>query len=75
MNETQKSKLISDIPEVDIVIKIGCNIVCPVVSGKHIEDWGLEDPTGKYDEEFIKTARTIEDKVKDLINRIIIKEL
>ncbi|MBQ6819667.1 MAG: arsenate reductase ArsC [Clostridium sp.] len=75
MNESQKSKLISDIPEVDIVIKMGCNVVCPVVSGKHIEDWGLEDPTGKCDEEFINTVRIIEEKVKDLINRIINKEL
>ena len=70
MNETQKSKLISDIPEVDIVIKMGCNVVCPVVFGKHIEDWGLEDPTGKCDEEFIKVAKIIEEKVKDLAKRI-----
>lgn len=70
MNETQKSKLLSDIPEVDIVIKMGCNVVCPYLPAKHIEDWGLEDPTGKSDEEFIKIAKTIEDKVKDLAERI-----
>ncbi|MDK2829537.1 MAG: hypothetical protein PWP67_2357 [Clostridium butyricum] len=70
MNETQKSKLLSDIPEVDIVIKMGCNVVCPVLLGKHIEDWGLDDPTGKSDEEFINTAKTIEDKIKDLARRI-----
>lgn len=70
MNQSQSSKLLSDIPEADIVIKMGCNVVCPIVPGKHIEDWGLEDPTGKSDEEFIKTAKTIEEKVKDLANRI-----
>ncbi|MPM50153.1 Arsenate reductase [bioreactor metagenome] len=70
MNQSQSSKLLSDIPEADIVIKMGCNVVCPIVPGKHIEDWGLEDPTGKSDEEFIKTAKIIEDKVKDLANRI-----
>ncbi|EQB87213.1 arsenate reductase [Clostridium punense] len=70
MNQSQSSKLLSDIPEADIVIKMGCNVVCPIVPGKHIEDWGLEDPTGKSDEEFIKTARTVEEKVKDLANRI-----
>lgn len=70
MNQSQSSKLVSDIPEADIVIKMGCNVVCPIVPGKHIEDWGLEDPTGKSDEEFIKTAKTIEEKVKDLANRI-----
>lgn len=67
MNETQKSKLLSDIPNVDIVIKMGCNVVCPYLPGDHVEDWGLEDPTGKDDEEFIKIAKSIELKVKDLL--------
>ena len=70
MNETQRSKLLSDIPEVDIVIKMGCNVVCPYLPGDHVEDWGLEDPTGKSDEEFIKIAKTIEIKVKELAERI-----
>ena len=70
MNETQKSKLLNDIPEVDIAIKMGCNVVCPVVFADHVEDWGLEDPTGKDDEEFIKVAKTIEEKIKDLVKRI-----
>ena len=70
MNKTQKSKLLSDIPEIDIAIKMGCNVVCPYLKAKHTEDWGLEDPTGKSDEEFIKIAKTIEAKVKDLAERI-----
>ena len=70
MNETQKSKLLSDIPNVDIVIKMGCNVVCHYLPGDHVEDWGLEDPTGKDDEEFIKIAKSIELKVKDLAERI-----
>ena len=70
MNETHKSKLLSDIPEVDIVIKMGCNVVCPFLPSRHMEDWGLEDPSGKSDEEFIKTAKIIEEKVKALAKRI-----
>lgn len=70
MNQTQHSKLLGDLPEVDIVVKMGCNVVCPFLDSKHEEDWGLEDPSGKEDEEFIKTARTIEEKVKDLAKRI-----
>ncbi|GLC31897.1 arsenate reductase ArsC [Clostridium omnivorum] len=70
MNETQKSKLLTDIPEVDIVVKMGCNVVCPFLPSKHEEDWGLDDPSGKSDEEFIKTAKKIEDKIKDLAKRI-----
>ncbi len=70
MNKTQKSKLLNEIPTVDIVIKMGCNVVCPYLPAKHIEDWGLEDPTGKSDEEFIKIAKSIEIKVKELAERI-----
>lgn len=70
MNESQKSKLLSDIPKVDIVIKMGCNVVCPILPGEHVEDWGLDDPTGKSDEEFIYIAKRIEEKVKELIEKI-----
>lgn len=70
MNETQYSKLITELPEVDIVVKMGCNVVCPFLPSKHEEDWGLDDPTGKDEKEFIKTARIIEEKVKDLAERI-----
>ena len=66
MNETQKSKLISDIPEIDIAIKMGCNVGCPYLKADHVEDWGLEDPTGKDDTEFINTIRIIEEKIKKL---------
>lgn len=70
MNQTQYSKLLTDLPEIDIVIKMGCNVVCPFLPSKHEEDWGLEDPSGKSDEEFIKTAKTIEHKIKELAERI-----
>ncbi|MCE5221018.1 MAG: arsenate reductase ArsC [Clostridium sp.] len=70
MNETQKSKLLSDIPSVNIVITMGCNVECPFLPCKYREDWGLDDPTGKNDEEFIKTAKIIEDKIKSLARRI-----
>ncbi|WP_394887793.1 arsenate reductase ArsC [Clostridium butyricum] len=75
MNETQKSKLLTDIPKIDIAIKMGCNVVCPNLPAKHTEDWGLDDPTGKSDEEFIKTAKVIEEKIKDLALRIKNNEL
>lgn len=75
MNESHKSKLLTDIPEVDIVVKMGCNVVCPFLPARHTEDWGLDDPTGKADEEFIKTAETIKEKVDDLKKRILNNEV
>jgi len=70
MEQTQYSKLLSDIPEVDVVITMGCNVNCPFLPCSHREDWGLEDPTGKPDEAFLETIRLIEEKVIDLKNRI-----
>ena len=70
MNETHRSKLLEDIPEVDIVVTMGCNVKCPMLPCKHREDWGLEDPTGKSDEEFIKTVQVIEQKILDLKERV-----
>ena len=66
----QYSKLLSDIPPVDIVITMGCNVNCPYLPCKHREDWGLDDPTGKTDYEFKKVIEEIEKKVKDLAIRI-----
>ncbi len=63
MEKTQKSKLLADIPTVDFVITMGCNVQCPSLPCKHREDWGLEDPTGKSDEEFIKVIKSIEEKI------------
>lgn len=70
MAESQSSKLITELPELDIVITMGCNVICPFLPSKHEEDWGLEDPSGKSDEEFVKTAKIIEEKLQDLISRI-----
>ncbi|MBV4429601.1 arsenate reductase ArsC, partial [Clostridium tyrobutyricum] len=64
ISEIQHVKLIDDLPEIDIVVKMGCNVACPFLPSKYEEDWGLEDPTGKSDEKFIKTAKIIEEKVK-----------
>lgn len=70
MNLNQKPKLIKDIPEVDIVITMGCNVNCPNLPCKYREDWGLEDPSGKSDEDFIYTRDKIKEKVQGLIKRI-----
>ncbi len=75
MNATQHSKLLADIPPVDIVITMGCNVVCPYLPARHREDWGLNDPTGKGWEAFAYTADVIEQKVLELKQRILKGEL
>lgn len=75
MNETQSSKTLESIPEVDVVITMGCNVDCPWLPSKHREDWGLDDPSGKDYSEFEKTLELIETKMRDLIKRIDNKEI
>lgn len=75
MESTQHSKLLSDIPEVDVVIKMGCNVVCPFLPSQHEEDWGLDDPSGKSDEEFKVIIDKIEANIKNLAHRITSGEL
>ena len=63
MEERQRSKLLSEIPAVDVVITMGCNVQCPWLPCQLREDWGLEDPTGKSDEDFLAIIRKIEEKI------------
>ena len=70
MEETQSSKLLSELPQVDIIITMGCNVNCPVIPCKYREDWGLDDPTGKEDAEFLKIIHLIHDNILNLSKRI-----
>ena len=70
MEKTQRSKLLSEIPTVDVVITMGCNVQCPFLPCQFREDWGLEDPSGKEDAAFLETIRLIEQKVLELRERL-----
>lgn len=72
MEKTQRSKLLSDIPPVDVVVTMGCNVECPYLPCKRREDWGLDDPSGKSDDEFIRVIRTIEKRILGLRDEIIL---
>ena len=65
MEKTQYSKTVSQIPEVDIVISMGCEVGCPYIGRAFDDNWGLPDPTGKDDAEFIRVIGLIEQKVRD----------
>jgi arsenate reductase (thioredoxin) len=72
MEKTQYPKLLEDIPAVDIVITMGCNVQCPYLPCVLREDWGLEDPTGMSDEAFKAVIDAIERKILNLRQRILI---
>ena len=70
MEATQYNKLIEDIPTVNVVITMGCNVNCPVLTCQIHEDWGLDDPSGKSDQEFMELISTIESKIKELKEKL-----
>ena len=66
MEQTQYSKVITEIPNPDVAISMGCNVGCPFIGRAFDDNWGLEDPTGKSDEEFLKVIKEIETKILEL---------
>ena len=70
MEKTQYSKLISDLPDIDISITMGCDVVCPIVENQYTEDWNLEDPTSQDDAFFREIISKIEKNIKNLSLRI-----
>ena len=75
MEARQYSKLLAELPPIDIVVTMGCNVQCPFLPCSHREDWGLEDPSGKVDAAFLFTMERIEEKILDLKRRILAGEL
>ena len=63
METTQYSKLVTDIPTPDIVISMGCNVECPLIGKPFDDNWELEDPTGKSDEEFKIIIKKIQENI------------
>lgn len=43
---------------------------CPFIDRPFDDDWGLMDPTGKSDEDFIEVIKEIEDKIIQLKNSL-----
>lgn len=70
MQKTQYSKLLSAIPEPDIAISMGCNVGCPFIGRPFDDNWGLDDPTGKSDEEFRAVIEQIREDVLALKKRL-----
>ena len=66
MEKKQYSKLISSIPEPDISISMGCDVGCPFIGRAFDDNWKLEDPTGKTDDDFRGVIQQIEKNILEL---------
>jgi len=70
VTEGQRTKLLSELPEVDGVVTMGCGVQCPYVPSKWREDWGLEDPTGQEDSAFLTVMEEIREDIDRLKERL-----
>ena len=66
MEKKQYSKLISSIPEPDISISMGCDVGCPFIGRAFDDNWKLEDPTGKTDDDFRGVIQQIKKNILEL---------
>ena len=62
--------MITDIPNPDVAISMGCNVSCPFIGRAFDDNWGLEDPTGKTDEEFKIIIKKIEKQILQLRDKL-----
>ncbi len=54
----------------DVVVTMGCGDACPLVAGKHYEDWDVADPADQP-LEVVRTIRDeIEGRVRDLLHQL-----
>ncbi len=53
----------------DVVITMGCGDSCPLLPGKHYEDWELADPAGMT----LDKIRPIRDEIRDRVANLIEK--
>lgn len=63
LNQFEYARVSIPIPTPDIAISMGCNVGCPFIGRPFDDNWGLDDPTGKSDEEFKRVIEEIRKNV------------
>jgi len=56
----------------DVVVTMGCGDACPLLPGKHYEDWELDDPAGRTVAEIRPVRDEIRRRVVDLLDQLAI---
>ncbi len=62
-----RPKHISDLPDIDIIVTMGCGVACPVIPGAKRIAWQIDDPVGKDDDAYWMTLIKIEDNMRTLL--------
>ena len=66
MEQMQYSKTVDQIPVPDLAISMGCEVGCPYIGRAFDDNWKLEDPTGKTDDDFRVVIQQIEKNILEL---------
>lgn len=61
------SNLIDTLPQLDILVTMGCNVKCPYIPSKYRCDFAIDDPSGMSEQIFDLTAKIIELKIDLLV--------
>lgn len=62
----QHPKSLSALPEMDIIVTMGCGVSCPHLPCSRKISWNIEDPSGKPDEEYLAIIRAIRDHIRTI---------
>ena len=68
----EQPKVLTDaaVETADVVVTMGCGVVCPIFPGKRYEDWALADPAGQG----IDAVRPIRDEIRARV-AVLLEEL
>ena len=68
----RRPKGLNDLPpvEMDYLVTMGCEEVCPAVPAKKIIEWQIPDPKGKPIDEVRSIRNLLEAKVKTLLEEV-----
>lgn len=70
MAADQRPKTLDELPDVDVLVTMGCGVVCPFVPHREEEDWGLADPVGQGEDAMVAAIAAIATRLQDLAVRI-----
>lgn len=68
---TGKPKSFTEIGIPDILVTMGCDVVCPAIPGVKIIDWDIPDPKGKGTDVYLKVMDIIKNNLIQLMEDLL----
>ena len=61
---------VEDVAAADLVVTMGCGEACPAVPGTAVEDWPLDDPSGRDVDTVRRIVDEVDQRVRELVRRL-----